>query len=125
MLTLPVTIFLAAAVGLGLYLFLLHLRGVRRTGLVTLHFLLGAAGLLQLLMVQRGTPAGDMLPGNRFGSFAAGLFAFSMMSGVLAPLLARNRRGEAGRSNASTMLNIHVAIGVAGFLSFLAWLSNV
>jgi len=106
--------------GLGLYLFALFLKRQRPAKLVLgAHMLLGMAGLEQVAILIRGAAPSGTIAAGQFGTAAAGLFALSLFSGFVAPIVAqRSRRGGVG------LLYTHVALGLAGFVSLLVWFGS-
>lgn len=104
-------------VSIGLYMGWLHLKGVRNNRmLIGFHLLLGVAGLEVTAILLRGAFGGVVAPPGSAARFAVMLFAVSMFSGLIVPLLApRWPRGI------TPMLWGHAAIGMAGFAALLAW----
>lgn len=121
MTTLPVTILLGAAVALGTFLGLLYIRRIRRKPvLIGTHLLLGAGGLEQLVIMFRGTPSGEAVPVGSLGNWAAALLLVTMLSGLAAALLPAPTRRVV-----NVALATHAGIGIAGFVLFLVWASNL
>lgn len=115
---LPVSALIGAAVALGAYLGWQYLRAVpRKPLLIGIHLILGLAGMkwLILLLLWR-TPDGSVT--HTLGSVTALLLAASMLSGLLTPLLTRERPRAVG--NVAQV--IHSGFGAAGFLVFLVWI---
>jgi hypothetical protein len=110
---------LTAAVGLGLYLGLLHLRRVRKPVVIGAHLLLGVAGLETTVVMLRGAPDGITFAGS-FGVVAAALLALALVFGFSTPLL-----GKRSRRTANILLATHAGIGVTAFVMFLAWLASL
>jgi hypothetical protein len=111
---LPVTLFLVAAVALGLFLGRLYLRQVRRPGLSVVHLLLGAIGLEQLVVVVHQGTANEPFAFNVIIVLGIAL-ALGLLSTVV-----NNRRGRTG-----FIVAAHAVAGLAGFAMFLVWLSSV
>jgi hypothetical protein len=109
-----ITLILAAAIGLGLYLGRLYLRGQRRRGLVVVHLLLGAAGAEQVVVQLQGAHGGSM------GFNAAILLGITLALGFLASLVEKS-----SPQRARYVLATHATAGLAGFALFLAWASTV
>jgi len=121
MITLPSLILVTGAVLLGIYLGIFYLRGVRpRRILLGAHILMGIGGVEQMALLIHGAPSGAMESGSLVKA-AAGLFALAIFSGFTAPLLAQSTR----RQNGELMLAAHAGLGIAGFVLFLAWVSNI
>jgi hypothetical protein len=112
----PIGLIITAAVALGIYLGLLYLRGERRVTLIGVHVLLGIGGLEGLVILIQGTPSGESLHAGSWGRTALALFAGSVLTGLLAPLI-----GKRVKRNGETMLVVHAGVGLAGFLAFLTW----
>lgn len=111
--TTPLIVALVASVALGVYLGFLYLARVRRPVLITLHLLLGAAGLLLVAwLLQAGI-------GQRQGLIAALLLALAMTLGLAPALLARR-----WRVGAEVVLAIHAFVGIAGLLVVVSWVKR-
>ena len=109
-----------AAMALGLVLFVLHLRGIRKPLLIGLHLLLGLGALEVLVVLLKGAPGSDGLPAGDFGNVAAGFLALAAFIGLLTPIL-----GRRSRLTGNAMLLAHVSAGVAGVLLCIAWASSL
>ncbi len=121
MVTLPSLLLVTGAVLLGIYLGIFYLRGVRpKRILLGAHILMGMGGVEQLALLIHGTPTGVMASDSLLKA-AAGLFALTIFSGFVAPLLAQSR----GRRNGEFMLALHAGLGIAGFVLFLFWVSKI
>jgi hypothetical protein len=120
MIAIPPILFLTAAAGSGLVLGWLYLRRKRKPVLIGLHLLLGAGGLETMIILLRGPPNGDASPTGAFGSVASGLLALAMFSGLTAPLF-----GKQSRKTANILVATHAGVGIAGFVFFVAWVSNL
>ena len=115
----PAIALLSAAAALGLFLGWLYLRRVRRPVLVGAHLLLGVGGIETMVMLLRGAPNGDVAPAGLLGTVAAALLAGALLSGLAAPLVARQ-----SRATANVALATHAGFGVAGFIVFLTWVAT-
>ncbi len=121
MIALPSLLLVTGAVLLGIYLGIFYLRRVRpKRILLGAHILMGLGGVEQLALLIHGTPNGAMAS-ESFVKAAAGLFALSIFAGFTAPILAQSSR----RQNGEIMLAAHAGLGIAGFVLFLVWLSNM
>jgi uncharacterized membrane protein len=121
MVTLPSLLLVTGAVLLGIYLGIFYLRGVRpKRLLLGAHVLMGIGGVEQLALLIHGTPSGAMAADSLLKA-TAGLFALAIFSGLTAPLLAQST----GRKNGEFMLATHAGVGIAGFVVFLVWISNI
>ncbi|MFT4078690.1 hypothetical protein [Rhodomicrobium lacus] len=109
-----------AAAALGVYLFALFLKRRRPAKLVLgAHILLGMAGLEQVAILIRGAAPSGTAAVGQFGTAAAGLFALSLFSGFVAPIVAqRSKQGGVA------LLYSHVGLGLAGFASLLIWFGS-
>jgi hypothetical protein len=116
---LPIALILTAAVGLGLYLGWLYLRGVRKPVLNGIHILLGAGALEGLAVLLHGAPNGAVFVARSLGVAALGLFAYAMFSGLTGPVFGRQSR-RAGEA----ILVTHVSAGLIGFAVFLWWVAR-
>ena len=106
---------------LGIYLGIFYLRGVRpKRILLGAHILMGMGGVEQLALLIHGAPSGVMAS-ETLVKAATGLFALAIFSGFTAPLIAQSTR----RQNGEIMLAAHAGLGIAGFVLFLAWISNM
>jgi len=114
-----ILIVLCLAVGLGIYLGMLYLRGERRPKLIGYHLILGATTIEGTLVLIHGAPNGEIMLATDIGTIAAGLFAASLLTGFIGPLLARR-----SRSQAEVVLVTHVGVGLAGFAAFLMWMTR-
>jgi hypothetical protein len=121
MIAIPAFLLITLAVGIGVYLGLLYLRGVRPIKIVLgAHILLGMGGLEQLaIFIRGGAPSGATVNVGSFGTAAAALFALAMLSGFIAPLL-----GQRSRRSGEFMLATHAFTGVAGFVLLLIWITS-
>ena len=115
-----VVLLLTGAAGLGVYLGMLYLRGERRPWLIGLHLLLGATGLEGMLILQHGAPNGEVAAGGSLGPVAIVLLGVAMVCGFASPLLSRR-----SKRNAELALITHVSVAGAGFLLFLAWVTQL
>ena len=120
MLAIPAVLLLSGAVVLGVLLGLEYLRRVRsKPTMIGLHLLLGAGGLEVIAMLLRGTPDGAVLPAGAIGQVAAGLLAFALCSGLVAPLV-----GRRSRATMNVALVTHVTASAAGFVLCLLWFAR-
>jgi hypothetical protein len=116
----PLLLLLAGAVGLGVLLGVEYLRRVRsRPTVIGLHLLLGAGAVEVMAMLLRGTPDGTASPASAILKTAAGLLAFALCSGLVAPIV-----GRSSRATMNVALGVHVAGAVAGVLLFLLWVAR-
>ncbi len=80
-----------------------------------LHGMIGAIGLLVLLLVLRGPPRGVAEGAGYFGTTAAWLMGAALVTGVVVLLR---------RQNAPTaMIAIHSGFAITGYVLLLAWSS--
>ncbi|MBJ7533094.1 hypothetical protein JDN40_03070 [Rhodomicrobium vannielii ATCC 17100] len=108
------------AAALGLYLFALFLQRRRPAKLILgAHILLGMAGLEQVAVLIRGAGPSGAAAAGRFGTAAAGLFALSLFSGFVAPIVAQR-----SKQGGIALLYSHVGLGLAGFASLLIWFGS-
>ena len=115
MTTVPLTILIFGAVGIGGYLGMNYLRHTPNKPILTAaHLLMGAGALEQLVIAISGDRGGV------FGYKAAGFLVITLALGFIGSLTARKSHRKAGYVVAA-----HAAAGSAGFLLFLAWLSTV
>lgn len=117
-----ILILVGVTVALGIYLGWRVLRRQRnRPGLGALHLLLGAAGLESVVMLQRGAPDGTVVPAAFYGSAAALLLAFALISGLVAAIFG----SMWGRRPANVALCVHATVGALGFAGVVAWLVKI
>ena len=120
MVALPSLLLVTGAVLLGIYLGIFYLRGVRpKRILLGAHILMGIGAVEQLALLIHGAPSGAIATKSLIKA-ATGLFALAIFSGFIAPLLAQSTR----RQNGEIMLAAHAGLGIAGFVLYLAWISN-
>lgn len=108
------TIAVAAGIGLGMW----HLRATDAASRPPaaagiLHGIIGAAGLVVLLLALRGPPRGVAAGAASFGMTAAWLFGVALLSGAV--FYFRRRKG------AAIMLAIHAGVAITGYALLLAW----
>jgi hypothetical protein len=108
-----------AAVGLGVVLGLLYLRGVRKPILIGTHIIVGMAALEQLAQTLANSPRGFAMGVGSFGTMAGILFAAGLPLGILAPLL-----GREWPLAGNIALAAHVCLGTTAFVLFLAWVAG-
>jgi hypothetical protein len=121
MVALPSLLLVTGAVLLGIYLGIFYLRGVRpKRILLGAHILMGMGAVEQLALLIHGAPSGAMASESLVKA-ATGLFALAIFSGLTAPLIAQSTR----RQNGEIMLAAHAGLGIAGFVVYLAWISNI
>jgi hypothetical protein len=118
-------IILGFAVLLGGTLAVLHLRAQGGAAVswpvpwpvAVLHGLLGIGGLVCLVLALRGPPRGLDQGTASFGMIAATLFALAALAGggILAMHLRKRRR-------AGTLIGLHAALAVSGFVILAAYL---
>ena len=117
-LAIPAVLLLGGAVVLGVLLGLDYLRRVRsRPTLIGLHLLLGAGAVEVVAMLLRGTPNGATIPAGTILQASAGLLAFALCSGLIAPMI-----GRRSRATMNVALLVHVTASAAGFVLCLVWL---
>ena len=114
-----VTLLLAAAAGLGLYLGTLYLRGERKPLLIGLHLLLGFGGLEGVLILQHGAPNGDAARSGSLGTLVAVLLAVGALCAFTAAVIRRQ-----SHKNAEMALLAHVSLAGLGVLLFLVWVAG-
>jgi hypothetical protein len=104
---------LTLAVAAGSALALWHLRGTSRPPRVAgiAHGVVGAAGLVVLLLALRGPARGVAAGVGSFGTVAAVLFGGALLTGGV--LLLLRRRG--------VVMAIHAGIAITGYVLLLAW----
>lgn len=111
---------LAAAVGLGAALALLHIRPSRGSApwqLGAIHGTLGAVGLVLLVLALRGPPRGTIYGIAPFGVVAAILFALALLAGLL--VLRSLRRGR----HPVTLIGAHAMIAISAFVVLAAYVA--
>jgi hypothetical protein len=104
---------LTLAVAAGTVLGFWYLRGNSRPPLAAgiAHGLIGAVGLIVLLLALRGPPRGVANGVGSFGSAAAVLFATALLTGLALLLLRRK----------PVLIAIHAGIAIAAYTLLLAW----
>jgi hypothetical protein len=108
---------MTAAVILGLLLGRDYLRRVRsKPALIGFHLLLGAGSLEVTVMLLRGAPGGNVVPAGLILQLTAGLVAFALFSGLIAPMI-----GRRSRATMNVALAVHVTAAAAGFVLCLVW----
>ena len=110
---------LTAAVCSGASVGALYLRGERKSTLVGGHLLVGATGMELTVVMLRGAPDGEVVAATTIGVATTALLATAMASGFATPLL-----GKCSNRGAQSAVSGHVALGLAGYGSFLYWLLN-
>jgi hypothetical protein len=119
-------IVLGFAVLLGTTLAVLHLRmpigaaapsSVAPWPVAALHGLLGIGGLICLVLALRGPPRGLDQGTAAFGAIAATLIALAALAGG-AMLVTQLRK----RRSAGTLIGVHAALAVSGFVILAAYL---
>lgn len=114
----PAVLLLSGAVALGVWLGIEYLRRVRsKPAVIGLHLLLGAGGLEVIAVLLRGTPDGAVMRVDVLGQLAAGLLAFALFSGLVAPMI-----GRRSRATMNVALLAHVTGAAAGFVLCLVWM---
>ena len=117
---LPILILMTAAVGLGLFVGALYLRGVRRPALIAFHFLLGALGLEGFVQFLHGPSSHGADRAGSFGNVAVIFFLATLILGLVASLLVR----ELPKSS-KFVLATHAGAGLTGFGVLVAWFLTV
>lgn len=107
---------LTLTVGAGTILAFWHLRSTGNTPLPPLaagiaHGVVGATGLVILLLALRGAPRGVDAGVGSFGTMSAVLLAGAVLTGIVMLILRRK----------SVMMTIHAGIAVSGYVLLLAW----
>ncbi len=77
------------------------------------HGVIGAAGLVVLVLALRGPPRGVAAGAGSFGATAAWLFVAALLSGAV--FYVRRRK------NAAIVLAIHAGVAITGYALLLAW----
>lgn len=116
MIALPIVALLAGAAGLGVYLWLLQRRKIRRPVLIGVHLVLGAISLEQIAVLLHGTPSGQEMAAGQFGVAALVVIAGAMFIGLLTPIVAKSMPGSA-----TPALWAHMGAGAAGLALVVAW----
>ncbi len=116
----PVVLLVTAATALGAYLLLLWFRKARRPVLIGFHVLLGLGAAETLIVFLHTSGLDEESPARRLALVAGGFLAAAIASGFSAPLFGRSYRGTA-----NSLLAMHVASGLAGFLVVLAFVSRL
>jgi hypothetical protein len=116
----PVGLILTAAVTLGIVLGLNYLRGIRKPIMNGVHLLLGLGALESLAVLVNGPPNGLTMHARPLAMAALGLFALSVLSGLIRPLMRRQMPRAA-----EILLVTHAGVGLLGFLLFLVWASRI
>lgn len=75
------------------------------------HGVVGAVGLLVLVLALRGPPRGVSAGVGSFGMEAAVLFAGAVLTGIIIVLLRRR----------AIVMAIHAGIAITGYVLLLAW----
>jgi hypothetical protein len=115
-----VTLILAAAALLGVYLGVLYLRGAKRPNVLSaIHLLLGVGGLEFLSIVYRLRPGGAVMRSEAFLPTAGLLFALAVLSGFTKPMI-----GRRWPKSLNWILSLHAAAGLAGLAFIVAWAAN-
>ena len=83
------------------------------------HGILGALGLGLLVVTLQGPRRGEAMGVGSFGIVAAVLIGIALAMGPFIPLLRRRLPVSTG-----VVLATHASLAIAGFLMFLAWISN-
>jgi hypothetical protein len=118
MLTSPAVILLGGAVVLGVLLGLDYLRRIpSKPTMIGLHLLLGAGALEVTAMLLHGTPDGAVTPREAILQAAAGLLAFALFSGLVAPMI-----GRRSRATMNVALIVHVTAAAAGSILCMVWI---
>jgi hypothetical protein len=112
-------IIIAAAVLLGSWLAVMHLRSAAAAPVAwwlgALHALLGLGGLACLVLALRG-PVRELAQGTAsFGAISAALIALAALFGGL--ILTRRLKHQ----RAGTLLGIHATLAVSGFVMLAAY----
>jgi hypothetical protein len=107
-----------AAVALGVTLALRYLRGGRLPVVGVVHGLMGATGLVLLVVALQGPRRGVAMGVGSFGVVAAVLFGIALTLGPFVPLLTKRVPRAAG-----VVLAAHASIAITAFVLFLAWTS--
>jgi hypothetical protein len=116
-----ILILITVTAGLGVYMGLRYLRGLRnRPGVTATHFLLAALSLEPLVIGLRGGIGGAAAKPSLFGVLAAALIALALLSGVTAVMI-----GRKSRQTANIALGTHAGIAATGYLLLWAWALNL
>ena len=110
-------VLLLATVALGALVGFHYLARSRRPWLVSLHLVLGAAGVWLFFLLLHAPPEGRNPPP---GLVAGILLGAAVLGGLLPRLIARRARRAA-----EWLLVAHVFTGLAGFLVFLSWANRL
>ena len=107
---------LSIAVIAGTVLALLHLRATDSASRPPLaagiaHGVVGAAGMIVLLLAMRGPPRGVEAGAGYFGAVSAWLFAGALATGI----------GILSIRQKALLIAIHGSIAVTGYVLLLAW----
>jgi hypothetical protein len=107
---------LTLAVAAGTILALWHLRAGGNASLPPpaagiAHGVLGAAGLVILLLALTGPPRGVAAGAGSFGTMSAALLAGAVLTGIVMLVLRRK----------SVTMTIHASLAVSGYVLLLAW----
>jgi hypothetical protein len=114
----PPVLLLCGAVVLGILLGIDYLNRRRsKPTMIGLHLLLGAGSLEAIAVMLKGSPDGALTPAIALLKVAAGLLAFALFSGLVAPMI-----GRGSRTTMNAALLTHVTAAAAGFFVCLWWL---
>jgi hypothetical protein len=112
---------MTVAVGFGSGLALWHLRAADDptarppVSLGIVHGLIGACGLVVLLLALRGPPRAAAAGAGSFGEIATLLFAAAIATGLVILVLRRKRP--------AVTMAIHAGLAITGYMLLLAWYS--
>lgn len=115
----PMILLIAIAVVLGFTNLVMRWRGQRKSILIGAHLLFGIGALEILVFFLKDMNSGEGAPAGAFGNIAAGLLAAALFVGLISPILARHNPRLS-----SLLLTAHVACGLGGAATVVAWVSG-
>jgi len=118
----PVVLLMSMCVGLGLWMAWQFLRRAKSNPMhIGFHLILGLASLEATAVLMRGSLDGQAAAAGPFVKSAALVMALAVVAGFATSLLARRWSRPAG----GVLLATHAALGMTGFVMFLAWVFNL